>query len=339
VIRIWFEPGHDRPRHLYHLAHRQAVSVDRRLPILELFLAQSDLPPEPPPSTIQSRPGKLSAAGKAIATTYNGTAWLGGAQRHIRARSGDLGYLLSVEGSGEFEIHTSGEIVHRGAGENPPATEPATEQATMLATEVVLGPALLLQLAWRGRFALHASALCRHGQAIAFIGDSGAGKSTVAASHAQGDNARSDWHRLADDILPVVWPPNDTANSTGDALHGKIHVAPHFPQLKLPVNQQYPRSAPPLRPLSAVYLLIPPPANGSLKGPRIEALSRKEALLIMVRHTVASKLFDARLQALLFAALARASTELPVYRLLYPHTATALAKALERVEEGLVGSL
>ncbi len=316
MIRIWFEPSQRRQRHLYHLAGEQAVSVDRRLPALEPFLVAQGLPPELPPT---ASPSDLFAAGRQSHTTYDGQAWLGGAQRRVEAKSGNGGSLLHIEGGDEYELFKSGEIVRRGASDRPDGDE----AAVTLAAEVLFGPALLLQLAWRSRFALHASAIDRGGRTVAFIGDSAAGKSTVAAAcHQPSSRRQGGWQRVADDILPVVWAAGPLA-------------APHFPQFKLPAEHQYPRSEPPLRALAAVYLLAPPPQGSSITHPVAEPLGRKESLLTLVRHTVASRLFDARLQTLLFDTLAQATADLPVYRLLYPHTAASLAEVPDRVEEGL----
>jgi hypothetical protein len=80
-----------------------------------------------------------------------------------------------------------------------------------------LGAAIGVILHQRGYVVLHASAMAIGDQAIAFIGDKGWGKSTMAAAlHARG-------HRLlSDDVLAI------------DLRHpGKPIVLPAFPQLKL----------------------------------------------------------------------------------------------------------
>ena len=316
MIRLWFEPHRPHPRHLYHLADEQAVSVDRRLPALEPFLVAPELPPERPPRAARD---EATATLHQAHTTYDGPAWLGGGERRIEAISGEDGALLRIEGGGEYSVLKSGEIVLRGS------PSPLDDDAARLAAEIVFGPALLLQLAWRGRFALHASAIERDGQAIAFLGDSGAGKSTVAAAFGQLSNRSSGgWRRVADDILPVVW------------ACGHPHAAPRFPQFKMALDQQYPPSDPALLRLAGLYLLTAP-ARADPPQAVAEPLPRKEALLALVRHTVASKLFDAQHQGSLFQNLAQATTNLPIQLLVYPHTAAALATVLERVEADLRG--
>ena len=80
----------------------------------------------------------------------------------------------------------------------------------------ILGPGLGLILQQRGVFALHGSAVVMDGAAVVFLGQNGAGKSTMAAlMHARG-------HRLlADDVTPL------------DIADEDIRVVPSFPQIKL----------------------------------------------------------------------------------------------------------
>ncbi len=78
------------------------------------------------------------------------------------------------------------------------------------------------------------------GAAVAFVGETGAGKSTLAAYLAR----EAGWLRLADDVLPVA---------LGGA--GGPAALPHFPQLKLPAAEQVGPGVPQRMPLRAVYAL------------------------------------------------------------------------------------
>jgi len=139
--------------------------------------------------------------------------------------------------------------------------------------EMVLGPGLLYALAERQIFALHACAL-RLGPAptdplVAIIARSGVGKSTIAQA------ARTlGWLRLADDVLPISAP-----------APGNIEARPHFPQLKLPAEQQYPPNAPPALELAGVLLMSR--ADKLL----IEILPPRAVADMVLRNTVASRLF------------------------------------------------
>ena len=101
-----------------------------------------------------------------------------------------VGMLLKVEGCGEFFIALHGETICKRDPEG---------DLTRLEREVILGPALVLALALRGIWSLHASAAMFQDQTTVFLGESGQGKSTLAAylSNSPG------WRLVADDILPV----------------------------------------------------------------------------------------------------------------------------------------
>lgn len=80
----------------------------------------------------------------------------------------------------------------------------------------ILGPALALLLHQRGFLVLHSSVVARAGDAVAFLGDSGWGKSTIAAAlHAKG------YDLVADDVGAITIGPDGP------------HVLPGYPQVKL----------------------------------------------------------------------------------------------------------
>jgi hypothetical protein len=80
----------------------------------------------------------------------------------------------------------------------------------------ILGPVMSVILRQRGFLVLHASSVALQNQAIAFMGASGWGKSTLAAAfHARGYSV------LTDDVMPIQ-------THTGQPL-----VFPAFPQFKL----------------------------------------------------------------------------------------------------------
>ena len=80
----------------------------------------------------------------------------------------------------------------------------------------ILGPAMALLLHQRGLLVLHASVVARAGEASAFLGNNGWGKSTIAAAlHARGHDL------VADDVAAVVIGPEGPS------------VLPSFPQMKL----------------------------------------------------------------------------------------------------------
>ena len=81
---------------------------------------------------------------------------------------------------------------------------------------LVLGPALILLLQQRGHIVLHGSIVDFNGNGVAFVGDSGAGKSTIAAAFAQRGC------RVISDDLTVVY-----------FEHGHPYALPGPPQSRL----------------------------------------------------------------------------------------------------------
>ncbi len=109
-------------------------------------------------------------------------------------------FLLRAPGVGRFLIKDAREIVFQPEGDLPP------EELTAFLTGSVMG--LLQHL--RGRVVLHASAMLVNGKAVLFCGQSGAGKSTMAAAL-----GRRNYTMLSDDLCaldygrdgpPLVFP-------------------------------------------------------------------------------------------------------------------------------------
>lgn len=141
-------------------------------------------------SPIASRPSKLADVGRLVVNTSTGPIiyWRDVANFHIER----------------------GSIIHVDPLEN------ATESAIAVPLSGIVLGALLHE---RGTFSLHASAVSLNEKAIAFVGEKGAGKSTITASL-----VAKGCHLVTDDILAF--------DSTVDSANETI-VIPSFPQLKL----------------------------------------------------------------------------------------------------------
>lgn len=149
----------------------------------------------------------------------------------------------------------------------------------------ILGPALALLLHQRGCLVLHSSVVARAGDAAAILGDSGWGKSTIAAAlHAKG------YDFVADDVAAITIGPDGP------------HVLPGYPQAKLwpdaaTLLGETPESLPLLHPrfdkrgwrtargfsseprrLVSIYVIAP----GS--APAIERLEPREACFEVMSH-------------------------------------------------------
>jgi hypothetical protein len=94
--------------------------------------------------------------------------------------------------------------------------DPAPDVEDRVLRLSILGPALALLLHQRGLLVLHASVVARDGDAVAFLGHNGWGKSTIAAAlHAKG------YDLVADDVAAIK------VDDDGPS------VLPGFPQVKL----------------------------------------------------------------------------------------------------------
>lgn len=215
------------------------------------------------------------------------------------------GILLRVEGGSDFHISPDGREITRPGREGQPLEG--------LDREIFLGPALVLARSMRENWCLHASAARFRDTSIAFLGESGYGKSTLA-----GHLGRSGWVRVADDILPV----------TGDA--DRVLAWPHFPQLKLPEEQQPARLLPESLPLDVICLVAP---AGADEFPHVEALTSTEAVTALLSHTAGTRMFWPELLAKHLAFCARAGSQLKAYRLTYPHRRDALPQVQELLEK------
>jgi hypothetical protein len=254
-----------------------------------------------------------NTGGSTGSLSYRGSGWLGGEWRQVECLWEANWVRLWTENAGEFSISQDGleAIYSRPEGNPSPA----------LISEIVLGPVLILMLAMRDTFCLHASAVTFNEGLIAFSGESGAGKSTLAAYLSQSGLAAS--RLAADDILPVR------------AGQSEIVALPHFPQLKLPSDNQPWQTLPERMPLKALFLVNQPPVEE--ESPRISAVTSQRISLALIRHTVASRLFNPLLLKQHLEFCATQTLDLPVFRIEYPKTPTSLHQTSCLVESTLAG--
>jgi hypothetical protein len=190
------------------------------------------------------------------------------------------------------------------------------------ASTYLLGPVLGLLLRLRGVTCLHASAVAIRGNAIAFVGNAGAGKSTTAA----GMGCRG-YAVLSDDIVAL-----SEVNET-------FRVMPAYPYLSLwpeSVNMLYgsPDALPRLPgdwdkrylaggtggvhfeesalQLGAIYIL------GERTGdpaPHVESMPAQQSLISLVANTYATSTLDSEMRAMEFAVLGRLVSTVPIRRI------------------------
>jgi hypothetical protein len=187
---------------------------------------------------------------------FIGSGWLGQTLRGFRCWHDAVGqHVLFDDGAG-FRVGANGDRIAINA----------VADASAHRDEMLLGPALMLALSMRGIFGLHASSVLGSEGAVALLGPSGSGKSSLAR-YAVSEGAL----RLSDDVTPV------TSTDAG------LRVLPRFPQLKLAPALIVDDLELPLAALVWVEIAEGPMA--------LLRMSDVEASRCLLRDTVAARLF------------------------------------------------
>jgi len=168
---------------------------------------------------------------------------------------------------------------------------------TGLNLELIMGPALVLLQAQCQTYCMHAGAVDTPVGRIGIIAESGAGKSTLSR------HVDKHWSQVSDDILPL---------SINEA-EKLINVLPDFPQLKL-ANNLVVDSPKKNQPLDYLLRISPEPSESI----GFTELSRRPAMLQVVRHTVAAKLFDSSILRQHAHFAKRVSSFVPMIEISYP---------------------
>ncbi len=264
--------------------------------------------PEIEPYLITGTEGNLSVpviVPPAQALICRTTGWVGEADRQVKIWSASYGMIVKVEGEASFYIAPGGGSIVRGDG---------VAEMTALDREILLGPALVLALALREVWCLHASAAMYKEKVIVFLGESGQGKSTLATYL-----AGAGWQLVSDDILPLTGDPSG------------VQSWPHFPQLKLPPESQPGLHLPEQLPLGKICLLFP---SGKDDTPAVQLLPSGEAVKVLLAHTAGARLFGSYLLSRHLEFCARSAEQVPAYRLAYHHRRDVLP-LIKRILEGL----
>jgi hypothetical protein len=196
-----------------------------------------------------------------------------------------------------------------------------------------LGPVLGFVLRLRGVTCLHASCVSIEGRAVAFLGASGAGKSTTIAAFAQ-----RGYSILGDDVVALIdrgqsfdvqptyphirlWESSVVAlYQQPDALPRIVPTHPIWDKRYLDLTQPgYQFQQEPL-PLAAIYYLNPRSEDPTC--PRIEPMPAQEQLITLVTNTYTNYLLDKQQRAHEFEVLSRLVKHVPI-RKITPHTDVA----------------
>jgi hypothetical protein len=219
---------------------------------------------------------------------------------------------------GRFEFLVSGD------GRTVAARQIARRSPDTFHTHM-LGQALSYALVRQGFDPLHATVVSVDGGAVAFLGDSGHGKSTLAAAFVSaGDRL------VTDDLLVLTDTPDGLIAHPGpprlklypQALRRVLPGArgttliTATPKLMVPLsNSQVTGAAVPLR---ALYVLSPPSAAAGLSRVTIRRLSQRAACLALLRNTFNTVIVDTVRLSQQFALAARVAGALPIKTVSYP---------------------
>lgn len=235
------------------------------------------------------------AASSSLAPLAQTTGLVAGANRLVETWSAPKGLILKVTSGSDFFISAHGETIQR-IGDNQPWPQ--------LDREILVGPALILALALRNVWCLHASAITCNGRVLLFLGESGEGKSTLSTY--LGSTGDSAIKLAADDILPV------TLDEAG------LSAWPHFPQLKLPLNTQPGPALPEKLPIGWICLL------DTSDEISLQPLSPSDTVQIILRHTAGTRLLPPELLASHLTFCAQAASKIRMFQLSYPRRMNAL---------------
>jgi hypothetical protein len=241
----------------------------------------------------------------------------------------DAGYLLRFPALADFEVSLDGCSVR---------CWPAPGVSEHTVQHLYLNQILPLALSKQGKLVFHASAVDIDGAAVAFMGESGKGKSTLAASF-----ATSGFRFLTDDGLMVescgdgyqVMPSHPSIRLWQDSEAALIAPdTPAAPALEFTSKSRFLAGAAiPFcdtpRPLRRVYFL----GDGSASAITFQRMKPGEALIELVKHSFLLDIEEKQMLAAHFNELSSLASQ-PIYcRLDYPRRYEDLAAVRQAIIE------
>lgn len=199
-------------------------------------------------------------------------------------------------------------------------------------------------LSLRGITCLHAAAVVINGNAVVFMGDSSAGKSTLAATF-----AKNGFAILSDDIVAITtqddhfmiqpaYPRVRLWSNSVIALYDNAEALPRIAPLHPTWDKRYLDltklglyQSQPLK-LSAIYLIGDRQLHNT---PRVELMGEKEKMIHLIRNTYASYEFDQKMQIKDFQVFGEMLKKVTIKKLI-SHTNT---KYLDKLCDVILGDL
>ncbi len=239
----------------------------------------------------------------------------------------DAGYLLRFPGLADFEVSADALGV---------TCHPAPEASEATSQHLYLNQVLPLVLSKRGKLVFHASAVEVAGGAVAFVAESGRGKSTLAASF-----AINGWRFLTDDGLVLeegedgyrVMPSHPSIRLWEDSQDALIAPgAAMAPALEFTSKARFLAGEGLVfceqpRPLRRVYFL----GDGHAASLKSERLGAAEALVEWVKHSFLLDIEEKPRLAAHFDQVAKLANQPIHYRLDYPRDFKCLARVRQAI--------
>lgn len=202
----------------------------------------------------------------------------------------------------------------------------------------LLGQVLSFALIKQGFDPLHATTVTVDGAAVAFLGESGFGKSSLAASF-----LKAGYAVLTDDLLMlspcgagfVAHPgppriklfPRIARTVLGPGVRG-TPIATMAAKLVIPLGT---RPAAPA-PLKAIYVLAPPDSAGLRRASiAIRRPSMRQACLALIRNVFNTVVTDPQRLSRQFAFSVSVASGVPIKRIAYPRTLPALPRVRDAI--------
>jgi hypothetical protein len=195
-----------------------------------------------------------------------------------------------------------------------------------------IGPVLATLLHQRGMLVLHASAVLVDGEAVAFLGGSGWGKSTLAgAFYSRG------YTMMSDDLVAVcfdgerlvampgfpqlkLWP--ESATALGDDAGALPQLHAHSDKRARRLHERYATEA---APLAQICLL------DWGENLQMVALNSQDALLQLMAHSYCAALIDTSFAPQHFKQCAEVASRIPVARLTRPNSLPLLPEIVKLI--------
>ncbi len=242
------------------------------------------------------------------------------------------GFLLRFPGLADFHVTEDGR-------EAICVPVPGTPEDTC--KHLYLNQVLPLMLGRQGKLVFHASAVALDRGAVAFLGESGRGKSTLAAAFAT-FGARflsDDGMVLEEDGAWQVVPSHPSIRLREDSRQALIGADLEYvpgvcyaAKMRMPAQARLPHCEQAL-PLRAAFFL----GLGEVDAVSLEQLNGQEALVEWVRHAFVLDVDDRAGLAAHFAGVGQLVEAVPCWRLDYPRRFEALDRVRHAISEHATG--